>query len=94
MPGRTGGRGAELASDAAAQGQPSSSVHCASHYQYRWGPLGSTKVPGLLPEVDAFGVCSPDAVEFDDERLNVLASGARCVSLSSGRGVRTGRRDA
>lgn len=54
------------------------------------GSFGSTKEPGLLP--DAFGVCSPDAVEFDDERLNVFASGARCVSLSSGCDVSTGTR--
>ena len=32
----------------------------------------------------AFGVCSPlTMVEVEDERLKVLASGARCVSLSS-----------
>ena len=43
----------------------------------------STRVVPLLVELDVLGVWSPTIVEVDDERLNVFASGARCVSLSS-----------
>lgn len=44
------------------------------------GSFGSDKVVLLV----AFGVCSPlTMVEVEDERLKVLASGARWVSLSS-----------
>lgn len=42
----------------------------------------------LLAEVAAFGVgWSLTMVEVDDERLKVLARGARCVSLSSVMGL-------
>jgi hypothetical protein len=41
--------------------------------------LESTRVAELFPD---FGVWSPTIVDVDDERLKVLASGARCVSLS------------
>ena len=53
------------------------------------GSLGSTRV-ALLPAelVAAFGVCWSTMVDVDDERLNVFASGARCVSLSSAQCVR------
>lgn len=51
------------------------------------GSFGSTRVVALLAE-DALGVCSPGAVEVEEERLNVFARGARCVSLSSTREVR------
>jgi hypothetical protein len=46
-------------------------------------PLGSlsARVLLLLTEPD-FDDCSPTIVDVDDERLKVLASGARCVSLS------------
>lgn len=48
------------------------------------GSLGSPAVVPLLAEPDdALGGWSPTMVEVDDERLNVFASGARCVSLSS-----------
>lgn len=50
--------------------------------------LESTRVEPLLAELDDLGVWSPTIVEVDDERLNVLASGARCVSLSSTHDVR------
>lgn len=46
------------------------------------GSLESVEV-ALLTELPGFGVCSPTMVDVDDERLKVLASGARCVSLSS-----------
>lgn len=50
--------------------------------------LASTRVDALLAELlDAW---SPTMVDVDDERLNVLASGARCVSLSSARCVSRG----
>lgn len=52
-------------------------------------PLGCASVALLLAGlVAALGVCWSTMVEVDDERLNVLASGARCVSLSSAECVR------
>jgi hypothetical protein len=39
--------------------------------------------------VEALGVCWSTMVDVDEERLKVLASGARCVSLSSAGCVRT-----
>lgn len=52
-------------------------------------PLGSPRAAWLLAElVAALGVCWSTMVEVDEERLNVLASGARCVSLSSAACVR------
>lgn len=46
------------------------------------GSLGSAR--GELPAVVALGVCSPLVmVDVDEERLKVLARGARWVSLSS-----------
>jgi hypothetical protein len=45
-----------------------------------WGSFASERAVLLV----ALGVCSPlTMVDVEDERLNVLASGARCVSLSS-----------
>ena len=53
------------------------------------GSLGSTRVALLLAElVAALGVCWSTMVDVDEERLKVLASGARCVSLSSAECVR------
>src|SRR5690242_6253017 len=52
-------------------------------------PLGSPRAAWLLAElVAALGVCWSTMVEVDEERLKVLASGARCVSLSSAACVR------
>lgn len=55
-------------------------------------PLGSFEsASGELPLAElvaALGVCWSTMVDVDDERLKVLASGARCVSLSSTHGVR------
>jgi hypothetical protein len=51
--------------------------------------LESAKVVELAAELEALGVgWSPTIVDVDDERLNVLARGARCVSLSSAARVR------
>lgn len=51
--------------------------------------LESAKVVALAAELEALGVgWSPTIVDVDDERLNVLARGARCVSLSSAVRVR------
>jgi hypothetical protein len=48
----------------------------------------SVRVVALL---EALGVAwSPTIVDVDDERLNVFARGARCVSLSSTRAIRGG----
>lgn len=53
-------------------------------------PLGSPMAALLLAGlVEALGVCWSTMVDVDEERLNVLASGARCVSLSSAECVRT-----
>jgi hypothetical protein len=50
------------------------------HSPMPWGSFESERAVLLV----ALGVCSPlTIVDVDDERLNVLASGARCVSLSS-----------
>lgn len=38
--------------------------------------------------VEALGVCWSTMVDVDEERLKVLASGAKCVSLSSTECVR------
>lgn len=46
------------------------------------GSLESTAVV-LLEGVDGFGVLLSTMVEVEEERLNVFAKGARCVSLSS-----------
>ena len=51
-------------------------------------PCGSLESESVVL-LDALGVCSPlTMVEVEDERLKVLASGARCVSLSSTAGQR------
>lgn len=56
------------------------------------GSRESTRVALLLAElVAALGVCWSTMVDVDDERLKVLASGARCVSLSSAECVRMHR---
>lgn len=58
------------------------SVGMAWSEQYLPMPLGSLGSETL----EALGVCSPPTmVDVDDERLKVLASGARWVSLSSAR---------
>jgi len=44
--------------------------------------LESTRVAALLAESEVLVDFSSVTVEEDDERLNVLAMGARCVSLS------------
>ena len=52
--------------------------------------LESPRVVALAAELEALGVgWSPTIVDVDDERLNVLARGARCVSLSSKYGLRS-----
>jgi hypothetical protein len=51
--------------------------------------LESPRVVALAAELEALGVVwSPTIVDVDDERLNVLARGARCVSFSSAALVR------
>lgn len=48
--------------------------------------LESARAVALLAWLEALGVAwSLTIVDVDEERLNVLASGARCVSLSSAR---------
>lgn len=52
-------------------------------------PLGSPMAALLLAGlVEALGVCWSTMVDVDEERLKVLASGAKCVSLSSAECVR------
>jgi hypothetical protein len=45
--------------------------------------FASTSVVALPAELDVLAGWSPTMVDVDDERLKVLARGARCVSLSS-----------
>jgi len=52
-----------------------------------FGSLGSTRV-ALLAVDEGLGVESPTMVDVDEDRLKVFASGARCVSFSSGQIVR------
>jgi hypothetical protein len=51
-------------------------------------------VVALLAELDVFEGWSLTIVEVDDERLNVFARGARCVSLSSANCVRLDKEQA
>lgn len=86
IPGRRGGGGgAAFASEAAGRVRVSKKRHFRERFVLPMplGSLGSTSVVALLAEPVDFGVWSPTMVEVDEERLKVLASGARCVSLSS-----------
>lgn len=84
---RGGGGGAALASEAAEV--MSASCMRWSHGEYvpmPFGSLGSTAVVLLdMLAVDVLGVADSlfTMVDVDEDRLKVLARGARCVSLSS-----------
>ena len=80
IPGRRGGGGAAaFASDAAATvSNRALSRMWAGYAPIPLGSFESARVEPLLTEP----VWSLTMVDVDDERLKVLASGARCVSLS------------
>ena len=82
---RGGGGGAASASEDAVLGQPGVSGRWTSLVPIPLS-LESVRVVALLAWLEALGVAwSLTIVDVDDERLNVLARGARCVSLSSTR---------
>lgn len=84
MPGRTGvGGGAAFASEATASVSKAERCRTGLYAPMPLGSLESTRVLLLLRELDLEG-WSPTIVEVDEERLKVFASGARCVSFSSG----------
>lgn len=89
IPGRRGCAGADaLASEAAGLGQQEVSGDRRTKVPMPLS-LESPRVVALAAELEALGVgWSPTIVDVDDERLNVLARGARCVSLSSAARVR------
>jgi hypothetical protein len=84
---RGGGGGAALASEAAVAMSAFGRAEAAGEYVLMpFGSLGSTAVVLLdMLAVDALGVADSllTMVEVDEDRLKVLARGARCVSLSS-----------
>lgn len=83
MPGRRGGGGgAAFASDAAESVSSFPGICVRDYAPMPLGSFESTRVV-LLPELAGLDCWSPTIVEVDDERLKVLARGARCVSLSS-----------
>jgi hypothetical protein len=92
IPGRRGGAGAAALVSEAAIGAGQQEVSVGREAKVPM-PLSfeSPSVVALAAELEALGVgWSPTIVDVDDERLNVLARGARCVSLSSGARVRGG----
>jgi len=92
IPGRRGCAGADALASEAAVGFGQQAVSAGRGTQVPM-PLSfeSPSVVALAAELEALGVgWSPTMVDVDDERLNVLARGARCVSLSSAARVRGG----
>ena len=90
IPGRRGCAGAEALASEAAVGVGQQAVSAGRGSQVPMPlSLELPSVVALAAELEALGVgWSSTMVDVDDERLNVLARGARCVSLSSAARVR------